>query len=153
MRRQDRVLPECDSLALLRDASHGVLSLQEPTGGGYGVPMNFAWDEAGHLYLHCAPAGHKLECLQREPRACFVITGTSRILPAQFSTAYESVLLHGEVRLVDEPEEKVRALRMLIQKLAPQEAERGEQYIHRAVNATAVLRFHIERICGKAHHA
>ena len=53
---------------------------------------------------------------------------------------------------IDE-EEKIHALRLLIEKLTPQETHRGEQYIARAVQATAVIRLRITGICGKAHRA
>lgn len=151
LRRQDRALTEEAAAQLLKSGEHGVLCLQELHGGGYGIPLNYVWDGEASIYMHCAPEGHKLDCLRQEPRATFVVTGKSSILPAMFSTAYESVLVHGTVIEVTKEEEKRRALMLLIQKLTPQEENRGEQYITRAIRATTVLRLDIERTCGKAH--
>lgn len=153
LRRQDRALPQEAADRLLREGEFGTLCLQDTAGGGYGVPLNYVWDGGNFLYMHCAPQGHKITCLTSAPRACFVIAGTTRILPEKFSTAYESVILHGEVRLVEDTAEKRAALSTLIQKLTPRETERGAQYIERAIDATAVLRFRIGHYCGKAHQS
>lgn len=151
LRRQDRALPEEAACQLLRESEFGILCLQDTAGGGYGIPLNYVWDGAEALYMHCASEGHKLNCLRQEPRVTFVVTGSSRILPAKFSTAYESVLVHGHAHIVGTDEEKFHALQLLIQKLTPQEQARGDEYIARAIHATTVIRLSIERVCGKAH--
>ena len=153
LRRQDRALPEDAACQLLQESKSGVLCLQDTAGGGYGVPLNYVWDGAETLYMHCAGEGHKLDCLRQEPRVTFVISGSSRILPAKFSTAYESVLVHGRACIVEAENEKIRALQLLIQKLTPQEQARGDEYIARAIHATTVIRLSIERVCGKAHRS
>lgn len=153
LRRQDRALPEQTACQLLSESESGTLCLQDTAGGGYGVPLNYAWDGAEALYMHCAGVGHKLDCLQQEPRVTFVVTGSSRIIPAKFTTAYESVLVHGRAHLVEAEDEKFRALQLLIQKLTPQEQLRGDEYIARAIHSTTVIRLSIERICGKAHRS
>ncbi len=153
LRRQDRALPRKEACELLQNSEYGTLCMQEIGGGGYGVPLNYVWDGKDCLYMHCAPAGHKLECLAQSSGVTFVVTGPNRILPEKFSTAFESVLLHGVAEVVADEAEKVQALRLLIQKLTPQEAHRGDQYITRAAQATAVIRLRITSICGKAHKA
>ena len=153
LRRQDRALPEESACQLLSENESGILCMQDTAGGGYGVPLNYVWDGAEALYMHCAGEGHKLDCLRQEPRVTFVITGSSRILPAKFSTAYESVLVHGRACIVEAENEKIRALQLLIQKLTPQEQARGGEYIARAIHATTVIRLSIERVCGKAHRS
>ena len=153
LRRQDRALPEETACQLLSESESGILCLQDTAGGGYGVPLNYVWDGAEALYMHCAGDGHKLDCLRQEPRVTFVVTGSSRILPAKFSTAYESVLVHGRACIVEAENEKIRALQLLIQKLTPQEQARGDEYTARAIHATTVIRLSIERVCGKAHRS
>lgn len=153
LRRQDRALPEEAACQLLQESKSGVLCLQDTVGGGYGIPLNYAWDGAEALYMHCAGEGHKLNCLRQEPRATFVVTGSNSILPDKFSTAYESVLVHGRAHIVEAEDEKLHALQLLIQKLTPQEQARGEEYIARAIHATTVIRFCIDRFSGKAHRA
>ena len=151
LRRKDRALPETDARLILHEEEYGVLSLQAPEGGGYGVPLNYAWNGADSLYLHCAGEGFKLSCLQAQPKASFVIIRNHSILPEKFSTAYESVILQGECSIVTAETEKRAALQLMIQKLTPGETARGAAYIDRALAATTVLRFSINSFCGKAH--
>lgn len=151
IRRRDRQLDEPSARRLLKEAEYGILCMQALHGGGYGVPLHFVWDEADAIYLHCAPEGRKLECLAAEPRACLVITGKSRILPEAFSTAYESLLLHGEVSAVIDEEESRGALHSFLGKYVPESGERGQHFLHHAAAHTMVLRFRILSVSGKSN--
>lgn len=55
VRRQDRLLDQPEATELLRRGEYGILCMQRPEGGGYGVPLNYVWDEADAIYIHCAP--------------------------------------------------------------------------------------------------
>lgn len=125
--------------------------MQALPGGGYGVPLHFVWDGAESIYLHCAPEGYKLDCLAADPRACLVITGENHLLPEAFSTAYESLLLHGEVSLVSDEEQKNAALRAFLAKYIPHPGERGEHFLQHAAPRTVVLQFRILAASGKAN--
>ena len=46
VRRQDRLLDQPEATELLRRGEYGILCMQRPEGGGYGVPLNYVWDEA-----------------------------------------------------------------------------------------------------------
>lgn len=151
IRRRDRQLDEPSARRLLKEAEYGILCMQALHGGGYGVPLHFVWDEADAIYLHCAPEGRKLECLAAEPRACLVITGKKHILPKAFSTAYESLLLHGEVSPVTGAEEKHATLRAFLQKYTPESGERGEHFLQHTAARTVVLRFRIISASGKTN--
>lgn len=60
VRRQDRLLPHDKAIQLFTEGEFGILSMQAEEGGGYGVPVNFVWDGADRIYIHCAPEGRKL---------------------------------------------------------------------------------------------
>ena len=151
LRRQDRAMTEQDARLLLRGATHAVLCMENIEGGGYGIPINYAWDEEDSIYFHCAASGHKLSCLQNNPRVSLVVLKAPCVLGEQFSMAYESVIVQGNVDIVNSSEEKRKALALLIQRITPQHIERGEQYINRAVDVTTVLRLKISEFSGKSH--
>ena len=144
-------MPEQNARLLLREATHAVLCMENISGGGYGIPINFAWDENDSIYFHCAATGHKLRCLQNNPRVSLVVLKEPGVLGEQFSMAYESVIVQGKVGIVMQTEEKRKALTLLIQRITPQHIERGEQYIDRAIDATTVLRLTLSEWCGKSH--
>ena len=64
VRRQDRLLDEKRAFEILQSGEYGVLSMQDENGtGAYGVPVNYVWDRGNSIYIHCAPAGRKLACI------------------------------------------------------------------------------------------
>ena len=144
-------MTEQDARLLLRGATHAVLCMENIEGGGYGIPINYAWDEEDSIYFHCAATGHKLSCLQNNPLVSLVVMKAPSVLGEQFSMAYESVIVQGNVDIVNSSEEKRKALALLIQRITPQHIERGEQYINRAVDVTTVLRLKISEFSGKSH--
>ena len=66
VRRQDRLMDEDRARELLRTSEYGVLSMADTDGTGYGIPVNYVWDGADSIYIHCAPEGHKLDALDRK---------------------------------------------------------------------------------------
>ena len=151
LRRQDRAMEEAAARRLLAEGEVAVLAMQQLGGGAYAVPLDYVWDGESSVYLHCAPEGHKLDCLAACAQVCLVITGAVERLPQLFSTAYESLVIQGEVAVVESAEEKLRALHLLLQKYTPGHLQRGQAYAARAAEQTLVLRLAISSWSGKTH--
>ena len=152
VRRRDRLLG-CERAAeLLRDGEYGFLSMVEERGGeaaGYGIPVSFVWDGGASVYIHCAPEGHKLGCLDASPGATLCVVGATRVVPRGFTTEYESVLLRGTVSRGLGEGERMEALRMIVGKYSPGHEEVGMRYAAASFHRTEVLRFTIESASGK----
>ena len=92
VRRQDRLLDEARARDLLAGGRFGVLSLVDGD-GAYGIPVNYVWDGDDSLYVHCAPDGRKLRCIDRRDRVSFwglrrcVRRSSRRLTRASCSTA------------------------------------------------------------------
>lgn len=154
VRRQDRLLDEEQALELLRRGEYGVLSMVDPAGGGYGVPLNYVWDEdAEVVYIHCAPDGEKLRSIAINPQVTFCIVGATQLFPAQFSTAYESVLLRCRAEIGLSPEERMWALQLLLRKYAPDDYEIGMKYAQKSFSRTEIIRLRILSASGKCKRA
>lgn len=151
VRRQDRLLDEKDAVELLKCGEYGFLSLSgsEDCGGGYGIPVSYAFD-GDDLWFHCAPEGEKLRRIARCDRASFCVVGRTHVLPDKFSTLYESVIAFGRIEMVDDTDVKRRALALLVRKYAPEYVEKGEKYAEHSLPRTAILRFRIDTFSGKA---
>lgn len=86
-----------------------------------------------------------------EPTArCFTIVDSVNLLPSAFSTEYRSAVIFGEVKIVEDSEEKRAGLIALVEKLSPDFIEKGIEYVDRAIDRALVLRMDIERMTGKA---
>ena len=122
MRRADReVTDRQEILAILNQCTVGHLALVDPYGEPYLVPMNFGWeDKEGkvQIYLHSAKEGRKLDILAKNPRACFEADCNHELETARnacaYSFKYESVMGWGNVRVVQDVEEKIHGLTLLM---------------------------------------
>ena len=149
VRRQDRLLDEEQAAALLRRAEWGVLSMCDAGGAPYGIPVNYVWDGDSALYIHCAPEGRKLRCLDQEPKVSFCIVGNVNLLPSKFTTEYESIVLTGfAVRHLDEQERR-HALELLLDKLSPDDKQVGMKYAEGSFHRVEIIRLDITSWSGK----
>ncbi len=149
MRRRDRELTGPEAWEILRRAEWGVLSTLGEDGWPYGVPVNHVVVE-GHIYIHCAQAGHKLENLASESKVSYCAVASSEIQPAELSTNFESTVVFGRAELVTEDAEKRQALEALLVRFAPQHPAEGAEAMHKEFGRTAVLRIAPEHVTGKA---
>lgn len=148
VRRQDRLLDSESALTLLREGEYGVLSLCD-AGQPYGLPVNYVWDGASSLYIHCAPQGRKLRLLAANPRASFCVVGRTQVLSRQFTTEYESIVACGAAYPVEDRQEIRRALTLLIDKYSPHDRDTGLVYLEKSLSRTRALRLDIETLSGK----
>lgn len=147
MRRKEFATSGKEALTILQKGEFGVLSTADKNGVPYGVPLNYAFD-GGRIYFHCAPeVGRKIMNLGENPRACFTVVGKVERVPEKFSTRYESVIAEGSAKPA---EDKETALRLLIEKYAPEFSEEGEDYIVRSAHKTAVYQIEIDELSGKS---
>lgn len=109
-------------LAAMRRAKHATLALvdgREP----YLVTISHALDEDGtSLYFHCAGEGRKLACIQSNPRVYGQVLEDSGYLEGECDHAFLTVQFWGEATVVCDPDQKLRALELLVDSLEPDPA-------------------------------
>lgn len=151
VRRQDRLLDEESALELLKDADFGFLAMQAEDGGGYGVPLNYVYDESEDVvYLHCAPEGRKLRCIEREPRVTYTIIGKDcHVVPNKFTEAYKSLVLTCRAEIVKDEERRRQAMRLFVDKLSPNDRIVGYKYVEKSLHRTVIICLHVEHFTGK----
>jgi hypothetical protein len=141
-------MPEAEAWELLIAGEYGILSTCGPDGEPYGLPINY-WVGNGAIYFHSAPEGRKLENLGAESRVSFCVVGRTEVLPDQFATRYESVIVAGQAAEVYD-DEKQQALEGLLAKYSGAFQAEGLRYIVSHGNKTRVFRIAIDAIGGKA---
>lgn len=149
IRRKDRLLEEEQALLLLRKGEYGVLSMQTQEGGAYGIPVNYVWDGKSSIYIHCAPEGRKLHCIAHCNRVSFCIVGQTRVIPNQFTTEYESVVLQCVAHTGLATGERMSALELLLDKYSPNDKIVGMKYAEKSFPRTEIIRLEIVRVSGK----
>ena len=148
LRRKDRALSEAEARALLERGEYGVLSICCTGGEPYGIPLSYCVLE-NEIYFHAALEGRKLDILVNNSRGSFCVVGATEILPAKFSTRYESVIVSGPVTEAFDAD-KQRGLEGLVAKYSSNFMPQGLHYIGVQSPTTRVFKIYIETICGKA---
>jgi nitroimidazol reductase NimA-like FMN-containing flavoprotein (pyridoxamine 5'-phosphate oxidase superfamily) len=149
MRRKDRAISEQAAWEILKKADHGVLSLISPEGEPYGLPLNYCVID-GAIYFHCAMAGRKLDCLSANPAVSFCAIGSAEIIPREFTTRYESVIVFGRAGEVTGAE-KTLALEGLIARFSGEFPDEGLAMIESMGDVTKVIKISIESLTGKSN--
>ena len=148
MRRKDRQSTTEEAVGLLKRAEYGILATTDEISQPYAVPLSYAYTE-NRIYFHCATEGHKLDNIKANDKVSFAVVGATQVLPDKFSTAFESAVVFGKASFVEDEQEKVAALKALIEKYSKDFWEEGLAYINRAAAATCVVRIDIEHMTGK----
>lgn len=149
MRRADREVSRGTAMEFLLRGEYGILATVCEDGKPYAVPVNYAADEE-YIYIHGTnAASQRNRNMQKNPKVCFTVVGKTEILPSQFSTNYESVVVFGTARLSEHPE---KGLALLCNKYSPDFREEGAKYINAALDTVSVYEIRIEEITGKARN-
>ena len=120
MRRKDREVSAEQAWEIVERCSYGVLAMTKPDGTPYAVPVNFA-REGNCLYIHCAQAGEKTDCLNHQPQVCVTcVEGGAWVDQPALTTRYASAVMLGRVEELTDEADKVKALRLLCMRLAPE---------------------------------
>ena len=147
-RRKDRILGSTETRALLEQGEYGYLAMCGINGYGYGIPLSYVVEE-DKIYFHCAPEGFKLDNMKANNKVSFCVVGKTRPVPEQFTTAYESTVVFGKISEVESHDERLHALRLLVEKYSPEYREKAEKYIAASFARTNLLRLDIEYLSGK----
>lgn len=147
MRRFKQQLSIEETERILAGGTNGVLSLVDIDGAPYGVPVSYAYDGKGHIYLHSAVSGHKIDCINSDSRCSFCVIEMDRIVPEEFTTYFRSAIVTGEIRILSNPQEIHNGLVLLCEKYSP-----GIDYtdeIAKCINRVNVIRIDIVQMTGK----
>lgn len=150
MRRKDRELTnKADIEAVLKKAFVCHLGLADGA-QPYVVPMNYGYED-GHIYLHGAAEGRKIDILRKNNKVCFEMeTFDPQIVkvgdqPCDWGTAFRSVIGFGTARLLETNEEKIHALSIIVK---PHDG-RDFTFPEAMLKLTAVIDITIGEMTGK----
>jgi hypothetical protein len=121
-------------------------------GQPYVIPTSYGRD-GDVLYVHGSAASRMLRNLDKGISVCITVTLLDGFVLARsvfnHSMNYRSVVILGTATLVDDPEEKINALRALSEHILPQRWGDSRQPNERELKATSVLRIQIEEFSAK----
>jgi nitroimidazol reductase NimA-like FMN-containing flavoprotein (pyridoxamine 5'-phosphate oxidase superfamily) len=116
------------------------------------IPMSYGRD-GDVLYIHGSVASRMLRNLEQGIPVCITVTLLNGLVLARsvfnHSMNYRSVVILGTATLVDDPAEKIAALRALSEHILPHRWDDARQPNERELKATSVLRIPIGEFSAK----
>lgn len=178
MRRHKQQLSQEKCFEILEKGSSGTLALLDKQGFPYSVPLSYVFfpgkavevqiaesqilhpngekpasaetqDNLGSIYFHSALEGHKIDAIRNCAKASFCVIAADDVIPEKFTTAYRSVIVFGEVRVVKDDTNRKLGLELLGRKYSPNFEEAMQSEIANAFDRTAIIELKIEKITGK----
>ena len=122
MRRKDREVTEIDDILRIVDSAK-ILHLSLFDGEyPYIVPLHYGYEYSGNtlaFYMHGAKEGRKLDLIRNNPHVCIELECDVELVsggenPCKYGSAYASVIGRGIAEIVEDDQEKVKALELLM---------------------------------------
>ena len=152
MTKRERQITDPDQIRHILDTGKvlhlGLAVDNEP----YVVPMNYGYtmeDGKLTLYLHSALRGKKLDMMRTNPRVffeidCDLMPFEGRV-PCQYGLVYSSLMGRGTAHIVEDVEEKKRAMTVLMKT----QTGKDFRFEDRLVSIVAVIRINVEEYTAK----
>ena len=151
-RRQDRGHYDHATVHELLDAAAMCHVSYVIDGQPFCTPTLF-WREGSRLYWHGSNSSRMLRNLSEGEPACLTVTHFDSIVLARcgfnHSADYRSVMAFGRARLVEDQDEKARALVMMVDRFFPGRTAQLRNSAAQEINATSVIAMDIERASAK----
>ncbi|WP_281771460.1 pyridoxamine 5'-phosphate oxidase family protein [Faecalitalea cylindroides] len=149
MRRFKQELPYDECLHILQKNHSGTLALCDKESYPYALPLSYVYDE-NCIYFHSAKEGHKIDILQKNPKVSFCIIDQDVIQPLEYTTYFKSVIVFGNIEILEDNVSKIEPLKKLGSKYAPNNTEEAlEKEIQTGINNLVILKMNIVKITGK----
>ncbi len=121
-------------------------------GQPYVIPMSYGRD-GDMLYIHGSTASRMLRNLEQGVPVCITVTLVDGLVLARsvfnHSMNYRSVVILGTATLVDDPAEKIAALRAISEHILPHRWDDSRQPYDKELKVTSVLRLPIHEFSAK----
>jgi len=152
MRRKDREITKDEAMELLKNAEYGILATISTDNTPYAVPMNYVLEDNA-IYIHGASVGHKIDNMKSNPNVAFTVVGRTKPVHEgnDYSTFYESVMVFGKARFVEDMDELKSSLHTLTAKYFPNGMAEFEKILGSYdLSRLHVIAIDIAHVTGKA---
>jgi len=128
------------------------VAMVDQNGLPYVLPFNFGYDE-GAIYLHSSQHGKKIDILKNNNNVC-VAFSTDHLLRFQsedvacsYSMKYRSVLASGKVEFIEDPDQKMKALNIIMK----QYTQKDFRFNPPSIKEVCCWKVKIEKIEGRVY--
>ena len=151
MRRFKQQLADEEALDVLKEGHLGVLSVLGDDDYPYGLPIDYFCDEDGHLYLHGAKEGHKIDAIARHDKVSFCVMDEGKP-DGGFARYVRSVIVFGRIAPVEDHQRVLDAAWKLSMHIYPEQKEFYREDLRKNGDRVQILELVPEQITGKLVH-
>ena len=162
MRKKEKEVKDPAAINAVLDAARwGTLGLVGADGKCVLVPISFVHYQ-DRIYFHSAPVGEKLQAIKANPEVTFLVVDPLAKIPSFVLDPvdanaglllFKSVILHGRIAFVTDPERKAEILGAVLKKYQPEgryEPVTASSPMYKAVvKGVAILEMAVHRTSGK----
>jgi nitroimidazol reductase NimA-like FMN-containing flavoprotein (pyridoxamine 5'-phosphate oxidase superfamily) len=128
------------------------VAMIDTDGKPYVIPMNFGYAD-DCIYLHSSQQGKKIDSLKVNNNVCVSFSTDHQLrwqsenVACSYSMKYRSVLACGNVEFVNDPDEKVKALNVIMK----QYTDKQFKYSDPSIREVMVFKVNVEKFDGRAY--
>jgi len=150
MRRQDKEIREKIEIESIINESNVCRIALSVNNLPYIVPVCFGY-ENNCLYFHSARDGRKIDIIKKNDNVCFefdIVGGFKKSqIPCKWSMKYRSVIGYGKAFLIDDLNEKIRAMDIIMGHYL--NSNETFEYQIDSIDNILIIKIEIENISGK----
>lgn len=170
MRRKDREMDIVFAYSIIDKAEFGTLATLNEDGSPYCIPISIARQD-NKIYIHFAYEANKIENIKRNPKLSMSFAGNlhnpnpitqeefgktmespgtiGKMVSTKFTTEFESAVIFGTAKIVEDRNEKVLGMKLISEKYVPENMAYFDVAIDASLHRTCVIRIDIEKVTGK----
>ena len=126
MRRFKQELSNEECVGLLTNEMRGVLAVLGDNGYPYTIPMDYVFVD-GKLYFHSALEGHKIDAIKNNSKVSFCVLDAGVKQEGNWCYIFKSVIVFGNIKIIDDLDEKIDKLTHLGNKFFPSTKDTEEE--------------------------
>ncbi|MDX2480603.1 MAG: pyridoxamine 5'-phosphate oxidase family protein [Desulfuromusa sp.] len=148
MRRSDKAVTEQPAIEKILRAGKTCQLAFAAEPAPYLVTLNYGYHD-GTLYFHSAREGRKIDLIRKDRQAAFTVALDLGLIKGDnacdWSVRFQSVVGHGQISLLESPEEKQRGLDLFMAHYSNETFS----YPDKMIQATAVFKLLISEMTVK----
>ena len=170
MRRKDREMDKEFGLKVIDNARYGIVSMVNDDNKPHGIPLSLVRNE-NYLYFHSAKDGEKVNIFEKNNDVSVSFVGhvnvpgnytkeeleeilkdeskVNLLASSVFTTEFESAIIKGKVKLVEDEEERVKGMSLICEKHTPTMMDYFNMAINPGLEKVNIYRIEIEEITAK----
>jgi nitroimidazol reductase NimA-like FMN-containing flavoprotein (pyridoxamine 5'-phosphate oxidase superfamily) len=149
LRRKDKEIRDKNEIELIINKANVCRIALSDNNMPYVVPVNFGYRDKC-FYVHSATEGKKIEIIKKNNNVCFELDIGHQILQGNSTCSttmkYFSVIGYGKAYIIDDFEEKTKALKIIVDHYIP---DTTHKYPEKLLKKLVIIKIEINKMTGK----